>query len=245
MKSKRFARQFGKACGDFNIVDPADHFLIPVDSDYPHLALLHWMNYKTTKMPQHFKITLVHFHDTPEPNPETVECLKKEASKRKLNIEFKKVEKPADSAQYYKILVEAAIEMGCNKVAIPDSLDFCDATILTNMSKKGMFDGLSIVQPVKINDSTPEVSLTRPFCYLADNEIEKFGQGSEFLNKPTGIVLEEDPYMNTARLALIDMIRDYSNVRMNFFHSQFAIQKKYIGTGEGELHDDEVFNTED
>lgn len=245
MKSKRFARQFGKACGDYNIVDPADHFLIPVDCDYAHVSMLHWMQYKTTKMPQHFQITLVHFYDTPEPNTETAEYLKEEADKRKLKLEFKKVEKPADSCQYYKMLVETAIELGCNKVTLPDSLDFCDATILTNMCKKGMFDGLSIVQPVKLNDTAPEVSLTRPFCYLADHEIEKYGQGSEFPNKPTGIILEEEPYMKTARLALIDMIRDYTNVRMNFFHSQFAIQKKYIGTGEGELHDAEVFNYED
>lgn len=239
MKSKRFARQFGRACGDFDICnnDGVDHFLVPVDNDIPHQMLLHWIHYKTTKMPNHFKITAVHFYDTDAPNEETVAVLNAFCEKRKnLPIVYKKVAKPASRVAYNTLLVETAVELGCNKVALPDSLDFMNCTILRNMALDGCFSGLSVVETVKLNDDAPPVKITRPFCYCSDEEIQKFGEAREFVDKPTGIQLEAEEFMEVAKRGL-DMLKGEStNVDMNIFHSQFSIQKKYLMTG-GEEED--------
>ena len=239
MKSKRFARQFGRACGDFDICnnDGVDHFLIPFDHDVQHQMLLHWINYKTTKMPNHFKITAVHFYDTDEPNQQTVTALNEFCAARKnLPIVYKKVTRPETAVAYNTMLVETAVELGCNKIALPDSLDFMNCTILKNMALEGCFNGLSVVQTVKLNDQSPPVKITRPFCYCSDEEIAKFGEALGFVDKPTGIRIEPEEFMEVAKRGLDLLKGESTNVDMNIFHSQFSIQKKYLMTG-GEEED--------
>ena len=245
MKSKRFARQFGRACGDFGICnnDGVDHFLVPLDRDIEHQMLLHWMYYKTTKMPNHFKITAIHFYDSDEPNAETVSCLNEFCEKRRnLPIIYRKVVKPANRVAYNTLLVETAVELGCNKIALPDSLDFLNCTIIRNMALDGCFNGLSIVEKVKLNESSPETMITRPFCYCTDEEIKKFGEAQNFQDKPTGIRLENEEFFEIAKKGL-DMLKGEStNVEMNIFHSQFSIQKKYLMTGDGPAEEEDYID---
>lgn len=236
---KHFAKKFGSACGDFNIVNNngTDHFLIPVDLDYQHQTLLCWIHYKTTKIPKHFKITAVHFYSTENVNEETNAHFTELCEKLQIPYKAKKVDNPSNNSEYIQILANEAIESGCNKIAIPDSLDYLNAFLLTNMATAGIFSGAQITQNIKIanKDSESEVILTRPFCYASDEDIKNFAVECGYENKPSGISIDEDPYMAVARKGIEKLISDYSNVRMNFFHSQFSIQKKYIGIGEDKV----------
>ena len=235
MRSKHFAKKFGQACGDFDIVnnDGVDTFLVPVDLDFPHQTLLHWIHYKTTKSPKHFKVVAVHFH-TGEVKSEIVDHFTEYCENRKIAFHTKKVDNaPTTKDDYYKILADEAKSCGCNKIAIPESLDYLNALLLTTMSKKGLF---SCPSPVQDFDG---VLITRPFCYASDEDISKFGVGSKFQNTPSAISVREDPFMAVARRGITELISDYSNVRMNFFHAQFSVQQKYIGVGEDiELQED-------
>lgn len=237
--SKHFAKKFGSACGDFDIVnnDGVDHFLIPVDLDYPHQTLLYWMYYKTTKIPKHFKITAVHFYSTDTVNEETNAHFIEICNKINVPYKTKKVESPSSKAQYIQILADSAVENQCNKIAIPDSLDYLNAYLLTNMATAGIFSGIQITQKIDTtsNGASSEVLLARPFCYASDEDIKNFALECDYVNKPTGISVSEEPYMAIARKGIEQLISDYSNVRMNFFHSQFSIQKKYIGIGEDKV----------
>lgn len=236
---KHFAKKFGNACGDFNIFnnEGLDHFLLPLDLDYADQTLLYWVHYKTTKIPKHFQVTTVHFHSSDTPNEHTISALSELCQKLSVPFKIKKVDQPENKNQYLQILVQTASEYGCNKIAIPDSLDFLNAFLLTNMAKSGIFSGASITQEMHLtpDPTSPTVLLTRPFCYVGDDDIEKFAKECEFENNPTGITVAEDPYMATARQGIKGLISDFSNVRMNFFHSQFSIQKKYMGIGEDKV----------
>ncbi|OHS95074.1 hypothetical protein TRFO_38744 [Tritrichomonas foetus] len=239
---KQFGKLFGTACGDFNIVnnEGVDHFLVPVDLDIPHQALLCWMQYKTTKVPKHFKLTAVHFYSTPEVNSKTNTHFSELCNKFNITFISKKVEQPANRTEYNQILLETATENECNKIAIPDSIDYLNAFLLTNMAS-GMFSGASIVQKMQLNDDKPEVLLTRPFCYATDKDIQKFGENMKYENEPTGIRLEEEPFMETARKGISMLMSESTNVSRNFFKSQFTIQKKYVGIGEDKV----LLNPED
>ena len=239
--TKRFARQFGSGCGDFSIVnnEGTDNFLIPVDTDYFHLSLLHWMHYKAKKVPSGFKITAVHLYTANEADPETTKYLNEFCENMKLTINYKKVDSTDREEVYNKVLVDLAIELGCNKIAIPDNLNFLNATILTNMSKNSSFDCPSVVQRVKLYNDKPEVLITRPFCYVSDYEIQTFSEAKEFPNHPTGLVIQEDPFMEKARKSIEMLVSESSNVQMNFFRSQFSIQRKYIGSGDGQYENEE------
>ncbi|KAH0790562.1 tRNA 2-thiocytidine(32) synthetase TtcA [Histomonas meleagridis] len=235
--TKRFARQFGAGCGDFNIVnnEGTDHFLIPIDSDYSHLSLLHWMRYKVSKVPKGFKITAVHLYTTDEADPQTTKYLDEFCESLKVTNHYRKVDNVNGEEVYYEILVNLALELDCNKVAIPENLDFLDATIITNMAKNASFDCPSIVQKIKLYADKPEVLITRPFCYINDTEIKTFSELKDFPNRPTGLIIPENPYMDQARKSLEMLVLQSSNVKMNFFRSQFSIQRKYIGTGDGQI----------
>ena len=240
---KRFAKQFGKGCGDFDIVNNngTDHFLVPIDCDYIRLTLLHWLHYKTTKVPKHFKLTPIFLYSTDEPDPETVKYLNDFVQKYGLDIKYKKVDETCkDQISYNKILVDLALEYDCNKVALPDNLDYLNAVIITNMARNAKFDCYDVCQRIKLYDDKNEVILVRPFCYVDDEEIKAFAELKEFINKPTGFKLEEDQMIDISRQAINMLIDEYSNVRMNFFHSQFCVQKKYIGVGNGEVMSEEA-----
>ncbi|OHT00752.1 hypothetical protein TRFO_32433 [Tritrichomonas foetus] len=241
MKSKHFAKKFGQACGDFDIVnnDGVDRFLVPIDWDYPLQTLLHWMHYKTTKIPKHFKIVAVHFHSSEEADSSLLKYFSEYCEKRSIEFHSKKVANPADRSEYLSLLVKTANEYNCNKVAVPDSIDFLNAQLITNMSLSGFFSCASINQKMRVSDGSPEVIVTRPFCYASDDDIQKYAIGSKFENNPSGIFLKEEIFMDVARKGIEMLISNYSNVRMNLFHSQYSIQQKYIGIGEDhELQED-------
>ena len=229
-KYPRFGRQFAKACGRFPMFSESDRLMVPADADYCHLALIAWMHKQAEKMKTSRYLRLVHFYSSAEPSSVTVDTLK--AVSRKMNVPLftRKVVSPKNVNEMKQILCGAAIDLGCNKIALPDSLDYIDACILCRMSCDGVFAVTSICESVNIGEKT--VVFIRPFCFVTDDEIAKFATMNEFENKPTGIRVEEEDFMETARHAIHFLLDDSSNIRMNIFNSQFNIQKKFVGSGE-------------
>jgi hypothetical protein len=177
----------------------------------------------------------VHFHSTPEPNPDTVAALS--AICTTLSLPFHTKQGTAtDAVSYNTLLVETAIEHGCGKIAVPDSLDWIDAMTLTSMTQEGVYNAPAIVQKVQLTPDSPTVEITRPFCYTPDELIQKYAELREFVNAPTGIHVPDHPFLEKAREALRRLVTENpgTNVPMNFFKSQFAIQSKYMGVGTGD-----------
>ena len=228
-KYPRFGRQFAKACSQFPMFSESDSLLIPVDADFAHLSLILWMHKQAEKMKTTKALKLVHFYSTEEPSRETVSSLEKVCGSRGLTFSTKRVAEPHTVPELKQILIDEAVESGCNKIALPDSLDYIDAVILSRMACDAVFTGPSVCETVVVGEKT--IVFVRPFCFLTDEEIAKFATLCEFVDKPTGIRVGEEEFMGTARAALHYLLDDSSNIRMNFFNSQFNIQKKFIGAG--------------
>jgi tRNA(Ile)-lysidine synthase TilS/MesJ len=174
----------------------------------------------------------VHFYLTQEPAPETVDYLRAFCAARKIPFAIRRVEHPQDESELNRIFYDVAIENQCQKVALPDSVDFLGATILTNMSLHGIFSGLSISDTVQMSPDLPKITFIRPCCMLTDSEIAKFGAENDCRNEPTGIRVEENPFMRVARQAIDHMQMDSNNVKLNVFNAQFHVQKKYVGASD-------------
>ena len=203
--------------------------LIPVDASYGHMALLLWMHKRAEKLKISDHLKLVHIHSREEPAPETLRVVSDAVVKRKLSFATKLVDAPQDYAGLKQILASIAIENRCNKVALPESLDFINASVLTHMSCDGMYTGSSVIEPFDFEGK--EIAFVRPFCLVTDDEIRGFAEANGFEDKPTGISVREDDFMAIARNAIDFMLDGSSNIKMNFFNSQFNVQKKFIGTG--------------
>ena len=227
----RLAKQFGKACGEFNLLDGKDKILIPFDLSVPTICLGALLARKASKMPVHFTLVPIHLFSSPEPNPNTKAALDEIVHTFGISDEvtYRCVEQPDDQLALTKLFVSLAQELSCNKVALPDSLDYMDAVILKNMCVNGIFDGPAAHQVSKTESEEP-IAIIRPMTYTRDHEIAKFGKDNEIESAPTGISISEDDAITICREALEMFPVDPStNTYMNFFHSQFAVQRKYVG----------------
>jgi hypothetical protein len=235
-KACHFARQFGRTCGDFSLVNDAggDHFLVPVDHDIPHQTLLWWLHYKARKMVHPLRTTSVHLYDSDEPDPATVGHLTEFCAKMSSPLILRKVPTVADEPAYRRLLVEVAAAQQCNKVALPDTLDAINAATLTNMALEGVYDGPAISQTVQLAPEAPEVRVVRPFALVRDAHMAAFAAEHEFTEAPTGVRIKERPYVARARRAfeILVGVNPGTNAEMNFFKSQFHIDRKLLGIGE-------------
>lgn len=228
-KFPRFSRQIGKTLLDFPMLKEGDTYLIPIDTDHAHLSLVAFMQLKNHVINNNSKpMNIIYFHSNENIPSETAEYLTKFCQKRKIEYSSKKVF-AEDRESFKKILIDTAIELNCNKIVLPDSLDFLDATILSNMSFEGVFNGISVIEDIFIENKN--VTIIRPFCCITDDEINQLGELNNFPNITTGVTFPEDDNLKISRRAIQNLLDGTSNIKMNFFNAQFNIQKKYIGTG--------------
>jgi tRNA(Ile)-lysidine synthase TilS/MesJ len=162
--------------------------------------------------------------------PQTVAFLEKFCAERNIPFSVQRVESPSGRAHLNCIYHGVALALGTDRVAVTDSLDYIDATILSNMAFEGIFTGPSVCEQVQTGPDHPPITIVRPFCLLTDEEIQKTAAGCGFPNAPTGMRLLEEPFMEPARRAIRHMLAD-GNVRLNFFNAQFRVEKKYVGCG--------------
>ena len=239
----KIRRQFGKAFGDFPLIHSNDFILIPIDSEPKSLTLTSWMTFKVSKMPIKPKLIATHFYSTELPNEETKKALNEFILKNPIEIKYLKTNQPNSLFEMYQIYCNYAIELNCNKVALPDSLDFLNAQLLGTMFSEGVFNGPSVIQKVQITPESSEISLIRPFCYVSDEDIKPFVEKNSLPSISNAINIPENQFSKVAREAIIYMSSESNNIRMNIFHSQFSIQEKYLGTGDGKIQD--MCNAED
>jgi hypothetical protein len=232
-KKTRFMRQFNRACAEFKICEGTTQFLVPVDADGPHLCLLCALQKRSDRSCQHLPtvpVRAVHLYSDNHPAPQTVSFLDKFCAEHNIPFSVQRVEPPSCRAHLSYIYQSVALALGTDRVAVKDSLDYIDATILSNMAFEGIFTGPSVCEQVQCIPDRPAITIVRPFCLLTDEEIQKTATGCGFPNAATGMRLVEEPFMEPARRALSHMLAD-GNVRLNFFNAQFKVEKKYVGCG--------------
>lgn len=233
-KFNRFARQFGRACGDYNLILPADIILLPLDTTYDSLALLHWIHYKSTKTPQHFEIIPIYFYCTDEPNDFAQNFLIDFCSKKNLQLQSRKIPKQNSHFSLLSLYANCCLELKCNKFAVSDCLDDLDSILLSNMATFGTSDIPNVIQ-----QAIPGVFIIRPFAYLSKKEIEDFGSKNNFPNEISGQIIPNDPAIEIAKSALYHMADGNCNALFNVFHSLFDVRHLYLGVGTGQISKDD------
>lgn len=236
-KFPKIRKQFGKAVAEFHLISPEDDILVPIDATYPRLTIAAWMFLKKAKMIQKCKVRAAHFYSTPEVDAETKEIIEELLKHYPMDIKYVQHADVADRNELYKMYVEHAISEGCNKVAIPDSVELMNATMFATMCTDGVLNGPDPAQKVQLTPESPEVTIIRPFCYLKDEEIEYFTKKLEMKTKKGGIDVDEENVVTVCRGTIQYLSKVASNINYNIFHSQFAVQEKYLGGGDGLIHE--------
>ena len=229
----RVRKMFGKGCGEFRLINPSDKILIPIDADLPTQTLAACVFIKAKKMPEKPSMLLIHFFKGGSVDDQTKAILDEFLSKCPMDIIYEHHDPVSERKELLNVYVEAAIKNDCNKIAIPDTINFIDATILATMCTDGVFNGQDIAQHVQLSPDQPDITIIRPFCYMEDKDIVNFARKNELKEHPTAIYVEEENAVKAARNAIQIVYSEAANINMNIFKSQFVIQDKYLGAGDG------------
>ena len=233
----RIRKMFGKGCGEFKLINPTDKILVPIDADFPTQTLAACIFAKVRKMPQKPTILLIHLFQGTDVDDETKEILDEFLKKCPMDIIYEHHDPVNERKELLTAYVEAAIKNGCNKVAIPDTVNFINAMIIATMCQEGIFNGPDIAQHVQLSPDQPEIVIIRPFCYMQDQDIKNFVRKNNLREHPSAISVPEENAATVAREAIQIIYSEDANIHMNLFNSQFTIQDKYLGAGDGKTRE--------
>ena len=239
----RLRKMFGKGCGEFKLINPSDKILIPIDADFPTQTLASCVLAKVKKMPQKPSVVLIHLYESDTVSDETKEILDEFVKKCPIEIIYEHHDKVENRNDLLKAYVEAAIKHDCNKVAIPDTINLIGAMIIATMCTDAIFNGPDIAQHVQLSPDQPEVTIIRPFCYMQDSDIQNFVRKHNLREHPEAINVPEEKAIKVAKEAIQIIYTEDANIHMNLFNSQFTIQDKYLGAGDGKTR--EIYNPSD
>ncbi|EAX93600.1 hypothetical protein TVAG_427220 [Trichomonas vaginalis G3] len=236
-KFPKIRKLFGKAIAEFHLIDPSDKILVPIDGEYPRLTLAAWLYLKKAKMIEKCNVCAAHFYSSEKVDPETQQILDDFLKLYPMDLKYVHHEAVTDRDALHKMYVEEAVAEGCNKVALPDSIEFINALMFATMITDGILNGPDIAQKIQLTPESPEITIIRPFCYLKDDEIKYFTAKNLMKTHKAGIDVEEDNTLAVCRESIKRLSTEASNTNYNIFHSQFAVQEKYLGGGDGLYHE--------
>ena len=226
-KYPRFCRQLAKGWTDFKMVSHKDSVLLPLDVDVIHLILYIAVDSRINKMDQKANISIVYLYCDVNADPEKIRFLNQFAKTRHFTYKKYKIDEPHNMDEYYESLTKIAEIEKCNKIALPDTLDYIDSQLLARMCSQGTFKQINMVEEYK-----KDIFFIRPFCYITDAEVAKFGSICKFENRDPSIRMENDAWMERAKAAVKIMFDESSNIQLNILHSQFRVKKKFMGAGD-------------
>lgn len=239
----RVRKMFGKGVGEFKLIVPTDKILIPVDADGQTQSLVALIFAKVKKMPVKPTVLCAHFYSGEKVDEETNNIILDLLKKCPMDIIYEKCSPVSDRKELLRTYVECAVKNGCNKVAIPDTVNFMNATLIATMCTDGVFNGPDPAQNVQLAADQPNVTIIRPFCYVQDQELDSFIKKNNLQSHPTGVNVPEEKATRVARESIQLLYTEAANIHTNIFNSQFQIQDKYLGAGDGKTR--EVFDFEE
>ncbi|EAY09492.1 hypothetical protein TVAG_102410 [Trichomonas vaginalis G3] len=236
-KFPRIRKQFGKAVAEFHLILSQDKILVPIDADAPRLTLAAWIYLKKAKMIQKCEICAAHFYSSDNVDPETQSILDDFIKQYPMDIKYVHHDDVTDRESLHRMYVEYALEENCNKVAVPDTIELMNATMLATMCTDCVLNGPDPAQKVQLAPDAPEITIIRPFCYLKDADLLSFTQKNLMKTHKAGIDIEEENEVIVCRETIKALSTEASNTNYNIFHSQFVVQEKYLGGGDGLYHE--------
>ena len=193
---RRLLRATARAIEDFDLVADGDRILVAVSGGKDSYVLLHLLSRLRERAPIRFDLTAVNLDQGHPGFPaETLE-----AHFRSVGIPFRMLRQDtlsivkrvvpaggtfcsACSRLRRGILYNAAIEMGCNKIALGHHRDDLIETLLMS----ALYSGRLQTMPVKLRSDDGRNVVIRPMAYAAEEEIAAFAEGMRFPIVPCGL----------------------------------------------------------
>ena len=226
---RRILRAAGRAMADFGLVEAGDRVLVAVSGGKDSYTLLHVLMRLQERAPVRFELVAVNLdHGQPgfpahviEDHFRTVGVPYRMIRKDTYSIVKRLVPEgkatcPVCSRLRRGILYNAAVELGCTKIALGHHRDDLVETLLLS----ALYSGALKSMPPKLRSDDGRNVVIRPLCYAAEEDIAAFSRAMAFPVIPCDLCGSQ-PNLRRRRVKelLADLSREHPAIKGNLLNA--------------------------
>jgi tRNA 2-thiocytidine biosynthesis protein TtcA len=175
-----------RAIGEFKLIADGDRVAVAVSGGKDSRALLELLEHHLCKVPYQYELVALHVVGTAAGYPDLRPELEPRFKELDVEYRFVPLELPPGeplpldcfrcSWNRRKTLFTAAVEMGCDKLALGHHADDAAATTLLNL----MFNGRLETMAPRVEFFEGALTVIRPLIYVLEKELARYGRASGF-----------------------------------------------------------------
>jgi tRNA 2-thiocytidine biosynthesis protein TtcA len=226
---KKLLRAAGDAISDFGLVEEGDRIMVAVSGGKDSYTLLHLLMRLRERAPVRFDLVAVNLDQGQPGFPAHVV----EAHLAAVGVPYRMLVKdtysvvrrlvpegkttcPVCSRLRRGVLYNAAVEMGCTKIALGHHRDDLVETLLLS----ALYSGALKSMPPKLRAKDGRNVVIRPLCYAAEEDIAAFSEAMRFPIVPCDLCGSQ-PNLRRKRVKalLAELSREHPAVKGNLLHA--------------------------
>ena len=226
---RRILRAAGRAMADFGLVEAGDRVLVAVSGGKDSYTLLHVLMRLQERAPVRFELVAVNLDQGQPGFPAHVI----EDYLRAVGVPYRMIRKdtysivkrlvpdgkatcPVCSRLRRGILYNAAVELGCTKIALGHHRDDLVETLLLS----ALYSGALKSMPPKLRSDDGRNVVIRPLCYAAEEDIAAFSRTMAFPVIPCDLCGSQ-PNLRRRRVKelLADLSREHPAIKGNLLNA--------------------------
>ena len=226
---KRLLRATAEAIADFSLVEEGDRIMVAVSGGKDSYTLLHLLSRLRERAPIDFELVAVNLDQGQPGYPAHVV----EGHLEAIGVPYRmlvrdtysvvrrlvpegKTTCPVCSRLRRGVLYDAAVEMGCTKIALGHHRDDLVETLLLS----ALYSGSLKSMPPKLRSQDGRNVVIRPLCYAAEEDIAAFAAAMRFPVVPCDLCGSQ-PNLRRKRVKalLAELGREHPSVKGNLLHA--------------------------
>ena len=226
---RRLLRATAQAVRDFDLIEDGDHLMVAVSGGKDSYTLLHLLMRLRERAPVRFELTAVNLDQGQPGFPAHVleqhfqavgvryRMLRKDTySIVKRLVPEGKTTCPVCSRLRRGILYNAAVELGCTKIALGHHRDDLVETLLLS----ALYAGALKSMPPRLRSDDGRNVVIRPMCYAAEEDVAAFSREMQFPIVPCDLCGSQ-PNLRRRRVKelLAELSAEHPAVKGNLLHA--------------------------
>ncbi len=226
---RRLLRATAQAVHDFDLIEEGDHLMVAVSGGKDSYTLLHLLMRLRERAPVSFELTAVNLDQGQPGFPAHV----LEGHFRSVGVRYRMLQRdtysivkrlvpegkttcPVCSRLRRGILYNAAVELGCTKIALGHHRDDLVETLLLS----ALYSGALKSMPPRLRSDDGRNIVIRPMCYAAEEDIAAFSRVMQFPVVPCDLCGSQ-PNLRRRRVKelLATLSSEHPAVKGNLLHA--------------------------
>lgn len=235
---KRLLEQIGRASADFGLLEPGDRILCGLSGGKDSYAMISLLRQVLRKVPFTFELVAVNLdqgHPGFEQHVIRDWCEREGFEHRMLHRDTYSVvlEKIPEGRTYCSlcsrlrrgILYDAAVELGCNKIALGHHKDDAIETLLLNL----MYSGQLKAMPPKLFSDDGRNIVIRPLAYCDEADLARYAAEKAFPVLPCDLCgSQENLHRQQVKRMVADWTAKNPNVRTSLFAAMGNVRATHL-----------------